>query len=193
MSMKKVPAAELFVEPTIVLRSFRLDDADKLFVLVNSNYRYLSQWLPWVPTVQSPADSCDFIKHQNDLMALGKEITYGIFVEGQLSGCIGTHAIDWPNKKTSLGYWLAQEQTGNKIMQRCTRTFIDYLFTCMHLNRIEIRCATQNMASRKIAENLSMVEEGVLRENEWLNGRYVDHILYGLTRTEYKKGLVASG
>ena len=63
----------------------------------------------------------------------------------------------------------------------------------MGLNRIEIRCATQNVRSRAIPERLGFKEEGLIRDAEWLYDHYVDHIVYGMLESDwvnYKKMVI---
>ena len=51
-------------------------------------------------------------------------------------------------------YWLAESHNGKGIMTMAVRTLVDIGFVEYHLQRIEIRCATGNLRSRKIADRL---------------------------------------
>lgn len=55
--------ALLFLQP---------DMASELFRLCQRNRDYLSQWLPWVPHIQQPADSATFIRHAIEKFARGE-------------------------------------------------------------------------------------------------------------------------
>ncbi|WP_252393492.1 GNAT family protein [Hydrogenibacillus sp. N12] len=105
---------------------------------------------------------------------------------GTLVGVIGYHRIDWENKKTSLGYWLDPTVQGRGIMTRAARTMVDHAFFHLGLNRLEIRAATENTRSRRVAERLGFTLEGIIREAEWLGDRFVDHAVYGLLAREWK-------
>lgn len=63
---------------------------------------------------------------------------------------------------------------------------VDYAFNELNLNRVEIRCAVENKKSRAIPERLHFVNEGCIRQAEWLYDHYVDHIVYGMLKEEWK-------
>jgi ribosomal-protein-serine acetyltransferase len=57
---------------------------------------------------------------------------------------------------------------------------VNFAFNEMKLHRLEIKCATDNVGSRAIAEKLGFKHEGTLRDGEWLHDRFVDQELYSL-------------
>jgi ribosomal-protein-serine acetyltransferase len=63
---------------------------------------------------------------------------------------------------------------------------LEYSFGRMGLNRIEIRCATENLKSRAIPERLGFKDEGIIRDAEWLYDHYVDHIIYGMLESQWR-------
>ena len=91
-------------------------------------------------------------------------------------------------RRTEIGYWLAEPQQGRGIMTRACRRFIDYLFDDVKLNRVEIRCATENDRSRAIPKRLGFKEEGVLRQVQMIHDRLVDHAVYGMLADEWRGG-----
>ena len=63
-------------------------------------------------------------------------------------------------------------------MTRGARALVEYGFTSLELHRQVLRAATGNTRSRAIAERLGFTLEGVEREAELVNGRYVDLARY---------------
>ena len=55
----------------------------------------------------------------------------------------------------------------------------------MGLNRIVIKCAVGNERSRAIAEKLDFKKEGILRQAEWVNGKFLDLYQFSLLREEW--------
>lgn len=111
--------------------------------------------------------------------------SFAIVYQGELAGTIGFNDIDRGIKCGTVGYWLGQDFQGKGIMSQALETVIDYGFRNLKLDKIEIRVATGNVKSRALPERFGFLEEGVLRNAEWLYDRYVDHVVYGLLRDEW--------
>ena len=137
--------------------------------------------------MQQVDDSLQFIRRQQGLRAERQELVLGIFVQGELAGCLATHLLDWSHRKTTLGYWLGQEFTKQGLMDRCCRRLLEYLFDELRLHRVGLHCATDNRPSRRVAERLGFCEEGILRDHEWLYNRFVDQVVYRLLDSEFPR------
>jgi ribosomal-protein-serine acetyltransferase len=109
----------------------------------------------------------------------------GLWAKGVLCGVAAYHPIDWENRSAALGYWLAADHQGRGLMTRAVRALVTHAFTELGLNRVEIRCAVGNGKSRAIPLRLGFSEEGVVREAQWLNGRFVDHAVYGMLARDW--------
>ena len=73
-------------------------------------------------------------------------------------------------------------------MTKACKALVTYAFQELNLNRVEIRCAEKNFKSRVIPERLHFVNEGLIREAEWLYTHYVDHVVYGMIARDYSWG-----
>jgi len=54
------------------------------------------------------------------------------------------------------------------------------------MHRVEIRCGTGNHRSCAVPERLGFTREGVLREAQWVSGRWVDLVVWGMLEQEWK-------
>lgn len=160
--------------------------AEELFKLTNTNRKFLQQWLPWLDRVTEASDTKDFLEAQLLKFQQGKALHVTIFHQNKIAGVLGYNKIDRANKIGHLGYWLALEYNGRGIMTQSVRELIEIGFDYYTLNRIDLRCAVANSRSRAIAERLGFRNEGTIRQAEKLNDRYVDHVVYGLLKSEYK-------
>lgn len=61
-----------------------------------------------------------------------------------------------------------------------------YVFEDLGFNRLKSDTHMQNEASWRFQESLGFVREGVMRQDKYIRGEYVDDVLYGMLRDEYK-------
>lgn len=169
------------------LRLFEEYHARDLFLVVDSNRSHLRQWLPWVDMTRRIEDSLDFIRTGRKQYADNLGFHAGIWVEGELAGVIGLHRINWANRRTGIGYWLAEGYQGRGLVTRACRVVLDYIFYDLGLNRAEIHCGADNIKSQAIPERLGFTREGMVRQAEWVNDHFVDHVAFGLLASEWDR------
>lgn len=174
------------IDDEIKLRMLEARHADSLFVLVDSNRQHLRRWLPWLDANIAASNTLDFIRATRRQLADDAGFVAGIWYRDELAGVIGHNRVDWDNRMSWLGYWLAEGFQGKGIMTRSCRALINHAFAELDLNRIDIRCAVENSRSRAIPERLGFHQEGVIRQAEWIYDGFVDHVVYGLLRSEWR-------
>ncbi|HCU9712781.1 TPA: GNAT family N-acetyltransferase [Staphylococcus aureus] len=176
------------VNEQIRLKILEAHDTEALFNLVNRSRNSLREWLAWVDATEQPSDTRAFIKSGLLQFADGNGFQCGIWYEGTLVGVIGLHEINHMHRKTSLGYYLDKQFEGHGIMTQAVEALIKYCFDEIELNRIEISAAVNNEKSQAIPERLGFTREGMLRDNELLNGIYSSSYIYSLLKSEYNEG-----
>jgi ribosomal-protein-serine acetyltransferase len=55
------------------------------------------------------------------------------------------------------------------------------------LNRIELKAAVENLRSRAVAEKLGFTKEGIAREAELVNNKFLDLTLYSMLSSEWRE------
>lgn len=183
MNYKKIT---IKVSDELCLKAWSVKDSLELFLLVDKNRQYLQPWLPWVPDVKTEQDSIKFISDAIKEFKSGDSLELGIWFSDILVGCIGLHGVNKSNRRASLGYWLSRDYQKRGIMTRSIRALIDYSFDTLNLNRIALEAGTENVASCAIAERLGFVKEGILRQFEFVNGRFLDYRAYSVLKSEWK-------
>jgi ribosomal-protein-serine acetyltransferase len=175
----------------IEIRLFEDGDAEAVFATADRNRAYLREWLPWVDRTHSARDIREFITRARDKFQISRAPDAGIWIDGVFSGSIGAHNIDWANRSTSIGYWIDAAQQRRGVMTRCCVVMLDYLFHDLLLHRVEIRCGTGNTRSCAIPQRLGFLREGVLREAERVNDRWVDLVLWSMLEDAWREGAAA--
>lgn len=176
----------LRIESSLRLELLDQSHAEELFELIQRNREYLRRWLPWLDSSKYLQNTIDFIKYSEIQHNENVGLQLGIRYREELAGVIGFHRFDWLNRSVGIGYWLGESYQGKGLITRACGCLLDYAFGSLGLNRIEIRCAVQNSRSRAIPGRLGFREEGIIREAEWLYDHYVDHVVYGILRDEWR-------
>ena len=192
-------SGEVAFEPSTLTRSFSLSvnehcqlrllnkaDADELFALIEANRTYLKQWLSWLETTQTVDDTRHFIQLTRDRYQDKQGFAAALCYQQHIVGIAGLNGIDWANRRSSIGYWIAQSYQGKGLITHACKAILNYAFGELNLNRIEILCAAQNTRSQAIPHRLGFTYEGTLREAQWLNAHFVDHHIYSILQRDWR-------
>jgi ribosomal-protein-serine acetyltransferase len=184
-----MPANDLFYiltpHETIQLEPMVPDHAEQLLQVVNGNRSHLGRWLPWVPFMQTADDFRNYIERSRRLHYEGTERNWVIKYKDDIAGRIGIHYIQQQNKTGAIGYWLGKEFEGKGIVTKSCKAVLDHCFTVLQLNRVELKCGTANLKSAAIADRMHFTQEGVLRQAERVNGKFIDLSLYAILKDEW--------
>ena len=171
----------------IELKLLEIQDAERIFTITQESREYLREWLPWVDFTKTLEDTKGFIKSTRQGFVDNKSLTTAILYKNEIVGVAGYNQLDWSNKIAYIGYWLGEGYQGNGIMTEVARGLTDYAINTLKMNKVDITAAEFNHKSRSIPQRLGFKEEGRLRQTEWINDHYVDHITYGMLASEWKK------
>ena len=64
------------------------------------------------------------------------------------------------------------------------KVLINYIFDVMNLNRIQLKAATGNFKSQRVAERLGFMTEGIERDGELHNRGFVDLVVFSLLNSD---------
>ena len=67
------------------------------------------------------------------------------------------------------------------------RTFLAHLFEAMKVHRIWLTLRATNVGAVRGAEKCGFVQEGVLRQHDYLEGKHVDVVVYGVLASEWAR------
>jgi ribosomal-protein-serine acetyltransferase len=173
------------VDADLELRPVRLEHAPALYAAIDRNRQRLRQWLPWVGLDYGIDDVYRFIAEREEEHRMRTALATTIWSEGSLCGSIGLHKINSLHRSTSIGYWIDGAYEGRGIILRACRAMVTEGFGNYDLHRIEIRCATGNRRSYAIPRKLGFVEEGILRDAEWLYDHWVDLRVFSMLEQDW--------
>lgn len=160
---------QLFEElrgPRVVVRPYRLEDAEEEFAAVEESRQHIRPWLPWVDQTLTIDDSRDFIlRTQANWLTREQDLTVGVFEasSGRYLGGSGLHVRGWDVPAFEIGYWLRTSAEGHGYMAETVKLLTDFAFASLGAQRVTIRCDARNTRSAAVAERLGFVCEARLR------------------------------
>jgi ribosomal-protein-serine acetyltransferase len=166
------------------LRPLEESDAEELYLLIDANRARLERWMAWAEG-QTRERTLEFVRAARKQVDADDGFQAAIVGEDGIVGVAGFHGLDWPNRATSLGYWLAAGEEGRGTMTHAVRALVDHGFDHWGLNRVEIRADVENLRSRALAERLGFVYEGTLRQALRLADGFHDDVVYAMLAADW--------
>lgn len=157
--------------------------AKRYFEIVSQEVDYLSQWLAWPVHAKSEDFFLRFINKSLSEYAEGKGMVCAMIYQGELVGNISFNRINRHLKTVEIGYWLSEKHQGKGIITRSVQKLIEVAFYELEMEKIQIAAGEDNLPSRRVCERLGMKLEGIITNRENLNGRIINHAIYGLHKS----------
>jgi ribosomal-protein-alanine N-acetyltransferase len=151
--------------------------------------------VPWEPTWSPDALTRAAYRRRLSRYALDWRVDqgYSFFLfrleDGALVGGIGLSNVRRGVAETgSLGYWVGERYARQGYMSEGLRLMLAFVFQHLRLHRVEAATLPHNQASRGLLLKTGFREEGYAREYLCIDGRWQDHVLFGLLRDEWASG-----
>lgn len=168
------------------LREIEISDANDIFNIIQNDREYLREWLPFIDLTKKIEDSEAFIRLVKSKKTEHNEV-YVILYNKKIAGLISYKGLDNLNHKVELGYWIAKDQQGKGLVTYACQLLIKNAFDHMGMNRVQIKVGVNNHKSVAIPKRLNFTFEGIERDGEFLNGRYIDLEIYSLLKRDWIK------
>ena len=169
----------------VFLRAPRRRDWPQWSDLRNRSRDYLEPWEPrW------PSGHLGEAAFRNRLRNYTRDKTVRPFLifrrrDGVLVGGITISNIRRGfSHSCSIGYWIGETYAGGGLMTDALATVLPFLFHEMNIHRIEAACLPANRASQRVLEKCGFRKEGVARKYLKINGKWQDHQLFALVRSD---------
>ena len=114
------------------------------------------------------------------------KVQWVITVHGQPAGWISLDVTSREHGIAAIGYTVGEAFCGRGVATTATKLLIEIAFdrSGLSLERLEAVAAVENLASRRVLMNAGMREEGIARGLLVIDGARVDHMRYGLLRSD---------
>jgi RimJ/RimL family protein N-acetyltransferase len=171
----------------LLLRPFRLEDAQETFTAVRESLADLKPWMSWAYDGYSLNDTREFIRITRSRWQEGTLFAFAVTdtQSGQiLGGCSLSH-IHPVYHLCNLGYWVRSSRRGRGIAGRATQLAARYAFEKVGLVRVEIVIAPGNEASLRVAKKVGAHYEGILRNRMVVGQEVYDAVMYSLIPQDF--------
>lgn len=102
-------------------------------------------------------------------------------------GHAGLYRLDHRIGSAELAILLgAKCRWGQGIGRKVIQTLISFGFRMLNLNRIELSVLEENQRARRLYQHVGFREEGLLRQAQFKEGRYINVVVMALLREEYR-------
>ena len=159
--------------------------AEEFLEFLLTNREHLLQWLNW-EHLNTLEEAQKFIGRGMSRYTEDSLPWVGIWQDKQLVGGVLFFPIDKRTRSSEIGYWLGQGATRRGLVTRAARAMLEYAFGELKLNRVALLAASENTASRRVAERLGFRLEGVLRQAGLRRGELVDLTAYAMLAQEWR-------
>ena len=174
----------LIQNDAVYLRSPRKQDAPAILKSVNNDdIRYLTGTTA-IFTLEK------IVKHIEECKLDDTRVDFVVCLQG-MDKVIGEGGIVELDRVNELGYYriaMFPEFIGKGYGTEGTKLAVDYAFTTLHLNRLQLEVYTHNPRAQRSYEKVGFVKEGVRRQAvKWRDG-YFDEVIMAVLREDWLLG-----
>lgn len=163
-------------------------DGPDLFRAVEASREALRRWLPWVEYTTDVALSNRFAEACAADWDHGRAVRFAIRERGTgaFLGIVGLENCIHLHKACELGYWLRSDATRKGFMTEAVGQCLHFAFRYMGVHRLRVAAATDNHSSLRVIGRCGFHFEGIARQAEWCDQRWLDHAVFSLLSVDYR-------
>lgn len=181
--------------PRVTLRVPRPADYLAWRALRRDSREFLRPFEPrWTEADLSHRVYAERLKRGRDEARAGTDYSFFIFLreagtERLAGGLTLSNVRRRAAQYVTLGYWMGRDFAGRGLMSEAVGTVIPFAFDTLGLHRIHAAFLPANTASRRVLEKNGFREEGYAENYLQIDGKWCDHVLFGLTRERYQAAI----
>lgn len=178
--------------PRVTLRAPRSSDYAAWRDLRRQSREFLKPYEPrWSEADLSRRVFASRLKRGRAEARAGTDYTFFIFLrQGETDVLVGGMTLSNVRRRAAqfvnLGYWMGQQYAGRGLMSEAVGVVLPFVFDTLGLHRIHAAFLPTNTASRRVLEKNGFKEEGFAENYLQIDGKWCDHVLFGLTRERYE-------
>ncbi len=145
----------------------------------------MRRWLTRLPNPYTLNDARDYVTDfAREMRESGSGLALAIEHGGEFAGTVAMRETDWENLRTEIGYWIVPWRRGHGLAGWASSTLATWAVLDQGIERVVIKAATGNLASRRAAEKAGFVVEGIERSSSVGHSGRVDMMVYSFIRAD---------
>lgn len=156
-----------------------LGNAKIIFDIIDANRDEFRPWLEFTDFVKKPEDELPVLQDDKN------SAEWFILWNKNIVGRIGFVGLSARNNRGEVGYWLDHRAGGRGIMTQAFMLLEQNAFEKWDFHRIEVKVDPDNVKSLGVVRRMNFIQEGILRQDHFINGVYRDTILFSKLKSEY--------
>ena len=184
------PFAKL-TDGIVTIRPYEFGEEQALYTAIQESLPELYPWMSWATERYTLNVARDFIAITRAEWSRGTLYTFAITDSntGEFLGGSGLSHFHPVYKFCNLGYWIRSYKRGRGYAVRATKLAAQFAFERANAIRTEIVIATENEASKRVAEKVGAHYEGILLNRMTVRDNIYDAHMFSLLPSDF--GLVA--
>jgi RimJ/RimL family protein N-acetyltransferase len=173
----------MLISENLTLKEPSLEDYEALRKVKPSDEFYLMVGNDPAESIFSDNEKFDKSFHE----LLDKENYWFVYNDGDLIGVAFLHSLDVDDKHARYAVAIYNEENWNKgYGYEITQCVLKYAFRRLKLHKVDLRVLEYNKRAIASYKNSGFVQEGVLRENAFINNVWHNDIIMGILGHEFQ-------
>jgi ribosomal protein S18 acetylase RimI-like enzyme len=102
--------------------------------------------------------------------------------ESKQVGLVQVDQINWVSRNGWFGIWVVKNQRRKGYGEVSIKAIINYSFATLGLRQLRLVVKADNSAAIGLYETIGFTQEGVMRDAEFLEGKFHDLVIMGLNK-----------
>jgi len=112
--------------------------------------------------------------------------------KGTVMGNVYLHSTNEFRSQTDVRIYVSRKCQRQGFATEALNAILNFCFDGIGLRRFSAWCDSRNIAAGRLAEKVGMRREGELIKQRYMNGEWVNTVLYALLNEEYRPGSAVS-
>ena len=174
----------------ILLRPYRMEDADAVFAAIEESREHLRPWVGWLDRYTTLEETQAFCERCAASWVARTDLAVGIFHvgNGQFLGGAGLHQPNWDQRAFEISCWLCATAAYQGYGTEALRLLADLVFAELDGRLIKLVCDARNEPTQRLAEKCGYVFKGRVRDGYAApDGGLVDLLVYALMPEDWRR------